>query len=119
VKAILIVGHGSRSINAQKEFDKILEIVSQKSKNIVKGCHMELCSPNISEAMVDLVENHPEVDEIEVLPLFLFEGIHIKKTIPELMEQEREKYPNVKIFLKKHLGADELIADLLLKRAEE
>ena len=65
-----------------------------------------------------IVEN-PGIKEIVVVPFFLFEGIHIREDIPEKIEGLEKKYPDVIFKFGKPIGADPMLAEILVKRAEE
>lgn len=119
MEAILVIGHGSRSLEAQNEFNRVVNMVSEKSGAIVKGASMELCDPDIPSAVEELLNENPEIKVIKAVPLFLFEGIHIKVDIPEILEKKREKYPHVEFRFGKPIGVESLLADILIKRSEE
>ncbi|MTI46554.1 sirohydrochlorin chelatase [Sporosalibacterium faouarense] len=117
-KALLIVGHGSRSKDAQETFNKMVELVREKSSyTIVEGAHMEICGPSIEEVVENLVKE--EVREILMVPYFLYEGIHIKQDIPNLIGKISEKYDGIKIKLGRPIGVEPMLADILISRAEE
>lgn len=118
-KAILIVGHGSRSTDAQDIFSEIVNMVTTKMPDkTVRGAHMELCSPSIESVIEDLVTNE-EVTSISLVPYFLYKGIHIKEDIPNIIEDLSNKYPHIKLKLGRPIGAEELLADILVQRALE
>jgi len=117
-RAILIVGHGSRSKDAQNIFNKIVQFVKDKSDySIVEGAHMELCEPSIPDVVGKMVQNH--VEEILVVPYFLYEGIHIKEDIPEIIEELSKKYTGLKFKMARPIGAEPMLADILIDRAKE
>ncbi|WP_026894565.1 sirohydrochlorin chelatase [Clostridiisalibacter paucivorans] len=117
-KGLLIVGHGSRSSDAQKTFEKVVDMVKEMaSYEMVAGAHMEISEPNIPMVVGGLVENG--IKNILVVPYFLYEGIHIKEDIPEIIGELSDKYKNVTFKMGKPIGAEPLLADIILKRAEE
>lgn len=119
MEAILIVGHGSRSNDAKKEFEKIIEIVNKKSGKIVKGAHMELAEPNIPTAIKEIVSKDENISLIKIVPYFLFSGIHIKEDIPEIIEELKIEYPNIDFKMGTAFGAEEMIGDLLIRKINE
>jgi len=117
-RAILIVGHGSRSKDAQNIFNEIVQIVKDKaSYDIVEGAHMELCDPSIPNVVEKMVQK--QVQEILVVPYFLYEGIHIKEDIPEIIEELSKKYNGLKFKMARPIGAEPMLADILIERARE
>jgi Uncharacterized conserved protein len=117
-KGILIVGHGSKSSDAVREFEQMVAYTSSQTEEfVVKGAHMELAEPNIPETVEALVAGG--VTDIRVLPYFLYTGNHIKQDIPEILAEVKQNYPNVKFSFGKALGFDPRIADILLAKADE
>ena len=120
MKVVMIVGHGSRSLKSQEDFKKVIDIIEKKLDHTkVYGTNMELSEPLMDDTIDKIVAENSELSEIVVVPFFLFEGIHIKKDIPEKLEEFRQKYPNIKITFGKPLGVDPAIADVLLNRINE
>ena len=120
MKAVMIVGHGSRSLKSQEEFKKIIDVMKEKLAHTkVYGTNMELAEPIMDDTIDQIVEENNGLSEIVVVPFFLFEGIHIKRDIPEKLNEFREKYPDVKFTFGKPLGADPILADVLFERISE
>jgi sirohydrochlorin cobaltochelatase len=55
-------------------------------------------------------------DQIQVLPLFLFQGTHAQKDIPGMIQVVQKKYPGCLIQSAPALGAHPALSKLLLKR---
>jgi sirohydrochlorin cobaltochelatase len=117
-KALLIVGHGSKSKDAVEIFEKIINLVKQKANyEFVFGAHMELAVPSIEKTVAELTKN--SVKEIIIIPYFLYEGNHIKFDIPKIIEKLKLDYPDVKFKFGKPIGFEPVLADILIKRAAE
>lgn len=118
LKGLLIVGHGSRSENAVAAFSQVVdEVRSRGVFGIVEGAHMELAEPGIEDAARSLYEHG--VREVVVAPYFLYEGMHLKKDIPELILVLSEKYPDMNFRIARPIGFEPVLADILIKRAGE
>jgi sirohydrochlorin ferrochelatase len=117
-KALLIVGHGSKSKEAVAIFEKIVKTVKDKSNyNFVFGAHMELASPDIEETVKIIAGKN--ISQIIIIPYFLYEGNHIKHDIPEIIEKLKIQYPNIIFKFGKPIGFEPVLADILIKRAQE
>jgi sirohydrochlorin ferrochelatase len=46
-------------------------------------------------------------------------GLHMKEDIPEILEEERKKYPGVEILMTRNIGADNKLAQIVLDRIGE
>lgn len=116
MKGLLIVSHGSRSKDAVNEFNQLIEMVRTQAAGFeVGGAHMELATPDIPTMVASMVEKG--VTNFTVVPYFLFNGNHIKQDIPEIIDGEKEKYPEVSFTLSSPIGAEPLMVGILLKRA--
>ena len=78
---------------------------------------MELAEPSLADAVDEAVAGG--ADEIVVQPCFLFDGMHIRRDIPEMLGGFASDHPGVSFRFGRPLGADARIADILLERAEE
>ncbi len=117
-KAMLIVGHGSKSESAVDAFNKMIDHVrSRCAYDIVAGAHMELAEPTIEKAVEDLTALKP--DEIVITPYFLYEGMHIKRDIPEIVGKLSKKYSAITFRIAKPIGFEPVLADILIQRADE
>ncbi|MDF2519827.1 MAG: cbiX [Clostridia bacterium] len=114
MKGILVIGHGSRSKEAKEAFFQIAEQLRQSLQGEVEGCFMEISEPHIPEAVEKLYSKG--VREITALPYFLFNGIHIKEDIPEILQSVKGKYTDLKISMAKPIGYHEAIVDILKER---
>ncbi|AHM57573.1 cobalamin (vitamin B12) biosynthesis CbiX protein CbiX (plasmid) [Peptoclostridium acidaminophilum DSM 3953] len=118
MEGILVIGHGSRSSDAKDIFFSIVNSLDARFPDkSVKGCFMEISSPNIEET-VEIMYSEG-VRSMVALPYFLFPGIHIKEDIPEILERIKAKYPDMSIAFAQPLGFDEKLVDILAHRAAE
>ena len=117
-RALLIIGHGSKSRDAVDVFEKIVEATAErKTYARVMGAHMELAVPSIEEASDILYKEG--FKEVVVVPYFLFEGNHIKFDIPEIFLNIQKTYPDLNFTLAKPIGFEPSMVDILLRRAKE
>lgn len=114
MKGILLVGHGSRSEDAQKVFSHIIEELGKKLQVEVQGCSMEISAPFIPETVEKMVQKG--VRHITVLPYFLYSGIHIKEDIPEILHEIKENYKDIEITMAEPLGYHDTLIDILVER---
>ncbi|MCL0058127.1 precorrin-8X methylmutase [Dehalococcoidia bacterium] len=116
----IILAHGSRN---GREVSEILGEISRKVKECLPS-HMKLVwaamqfnHPNLEEAINILVREG--VERVVIMPYFLFEGIHVTKDIPDLVNDIKQTYPEVEFVLAKTLGVDEPLIDLVVRRIQE
>lgn len=115
---IIVLGHGSRRLEANKEVETIAQMLAQRQKNcLVQAAFAEFAEPNLEKAANILVQQ--QVKEIIIVPLFLTVGNHLHRDIPNRVDQLSALYPQIHFKETKHLGADVLIVQLLEKRISE
>lgn len=111
----IILAHGSKRPETKLILDSIISKVSKKSgiKNI-DGAYLQLCEPLLEEVLKKQYENG--IRNIKVMPLFLFDGIHVLKDIPEYIEEITKELPGLEVTLTSHIGDDDRIADIVIDR---
>jgi sirohydrochlorin ferrochelatase len=118
MKAIILLGHGSRVPGAGKDMERAVSLLKEKyNLEMVTSCFMSRLGPHFPETLEKCVKDGAK--EVIVVPYFLNMGLHIRLDIPEMMQEEAEKYPGVKLVYGKQLGFDDAFVDILHKRIEE
>ena len=83
MKALLLVDHGSRRAEANRNLDRAAEVVREQAPELlVFTAHMELSAPDIDAAFAEAAK--AGVEELVVFPWFLANGRHVREDIPRL-----------------------------------
>lgn len=110
MKAILYIGHGTRSkkgsLEAKGFIEKVMERIDVPIQEI---CFLELTEPLIDEGFKRCVDKG--ATEITVVPLFLLAAGHIKQDIPEALEKLKVIYPDVEVHVSDPFGVQRGILD--------
>ena len=117
--AIIIVDHGSRRAESNDMLEEVARMFADRFASdfdVVEPAHMELAMPDIAAAYGKCVERG--ATHITLLPFFLARGKHWTKDIPSLTSQAAEQFPGTRYTVAEPLGIDDLILDLLRKRAD-
>jgi sirohydrochlorin ferrochelatase len=85
--------------------------------DMVEAGFLQLAKPGLTEAVEDIVGKGAK--RVVVMPLLLFSGNHVLKDIPEEIEKEQKKYPDVEFCYAKNIGADERIAQITGEKIED
>src|SRR6476660_4577382 len=103
MKAILYIGHGTRSKKGVKEADSFVKrVMAQIDVPIQEICFLELTDPCIEEGFFRCVERG--ATEITVIPLFLLSAGHIKKDIPQVLISLRKRYATIQVNVRDPFG---------------
>lgn len=110
MKAILYIGHGTRSQNGLNEVCSFVKRVRNRvNVPIQELSFLELADPNIETGFSRCVSRG--ATEIEIIPLFLLEADHINKDIPQVLTELRSRFPSVKVRLQKPFGVHDRMLD--------
>ncbi len=115
---VVVLAHGSKVKSGNEGLFKIVEMLRTMGKwDMVEAGFLQLAKPGLTEAVEDLIGRGAK--RVVVMPLLLFSGNHVLTDIPEEIEKERKKYPEVEFCYAKNIGADERIAQITRERIEE
>lgn len=118
MKALLLIAHGSRR---QQSNDEVVLLADKLKKNcagqydIIHAGFLELAETLIPDGIRKCVDDG--ATSIIVLPYFLNSGRHVIEDIPEIVDETKTSYPDTDIKVASHLGASELMMDLLISTA--
>ena len=115
---VVVLAHGSKVKSGNEGLFKIVEMLRAMGKwDMVEAGFLQLAKPGLTEAVEDIVGKGAK--RVVVMPLLLFSGNHVLKDIPEEIEKEQKKYPDVEFCYAKNIGADERIAQITRERIED
>ena len=115
---IIIVDHGSRRDESNRMLERVAALFAERFRgryDIVEPAHMELAEPSIATAYARCAERG--ATRVVVCPFFLGPGKHWTQDIPSLTAAAAAKFPHTRYHVAQTLGIDDLILDLLDKRA--
>ncbi|OHB99410.1 MAG: hypothetical protein A3G70_00830, partial [Planctomycetes bacterium RIFCSPLOWO2_12_FULL_39_13] len=115
---IILISHGSKLSSGNDGLFKVADMLRAMNRwDLVEAAFLQLAEPGFDEVVKKTVETG--VDRIVVVPLLLFKGNHVYKDIPEMLENEKAKYPQVEFVYANNIGADERIALIAADRIHE
>src|SRR3989339_579989 len=107
--SIILISHGSKLNSGNDGLFKVADMLRAMNRwDVVEAAFLQLAEPGFPEVVKQTVGTG--VDRIVVVPLLLFKGNHVFKDIPEMLENEKAKYPQVEFIYANNIGADERIA---------
>ena len=115
---IILISHGSKLNSGNDGLFKVADMLRAMNRwDVVEAAFLQLAEPGFPEVVKQTVGSG--VDRIVVVPLLLFKGNHVFKDIPEMLEDEKTKYPQVEFIYANNIGADERIALIAADRIHE
>ena len=112
-KALILIAHGSRVKKTAEEMQSLVEKIQAKVPDRrVTAAYMEIQSPGLLDVVSEQVENGAVI--IDILPLFFFEGRHMRDDIPAQVNECLEKFQKCEINLLPYIGSSEHFANALV-----
>jgi len=114
-RAVVLLGHGSRSPEATEQFLEVARMLAPRLPGArVYPAFMELAEPAFADAVARAVATGAR--RVEVLPCFLFAGNHIKSDVPGDLAKVAEQHPGIEFAMRGPIGPDPRLCDILLER---
>ncbi|MDP3732787.1 MAG: CbiX/SirB N-terminal domain-containing protein [Candidatus Omnitrophota bacterium] len=115
---IIILSHGSKLKKANTSLNKTIRVIRQKTGlDTIVPAYLQFCQPDLEKSIKNFITKGHQT--IIIIPFFLFNGNHVTRDIPHIIEKEKEKYPNVKFMHTKNIGEDTRISDIVSDMVEE
>lgn len=118
MEVILLVGHGSRVPEGNRELLEFAELVRQMAPQLViETSFLEFAEPTIEQGITRCVEQG--ATRVVLVPIILFAAGHAKLHIPAAIDQAKRQYPHVLFAYGRPIGIDQKIVDILKTRLAE
>ncbi len=116
MNSILILAHGSQIKETEAIVDSLVEKVKKRTgSELVQAAYLQFSEQDLESGIRQLSDKG--ADSIKVVPMFIFDGVHVTQDIPGELEEIRARYPDIKINLSRHIGDDDRLADIITDRA--
>ena len=100
---ILLFAHGARDTGWSRPFEQVArELRALRPEATVALAYLEFMPPEMGEAAATLAA--AGCSRIEVVPLFLGAGGHVRKDVPPLFAQLQSAHPGVRFTLHRAVG---------------
>jgi sirohydrochlorin cobaltochelatase len=119
MKAILLVGHGSRDPEGNEQIRQFIQQLkpSLDPSLLVETCFLEFELPNISQGIDTCVMKG--ASHVIVIPIMLLPAGHSKIHIPASIDEAKEKYPSIQFTYGRPIGVHEETFEICKARLEE
>lgn len=116
--AIVLFGHGARDPEWAAPMQRARErLLAMAVADEVVLAFLEFMTPTLAEAMDDLARRG--VTRVELIPMFLAQGGHLKRDLPDMIDAARARHPQLAIRLAPAVGEAEAVIAAMADYAAE
>lgn len=95
-QALILFAHGARAASWAAPFERLRDLVAAREPGVdVSLAFLELMSPRLPERAAELLAQG--VTDLTVVPVFLGQGGHVLRDLPEMIDQLRADHPQLTI----------------------
>ncbi|GGY57840.1 CbiX/SirB N-terminal domain-containing protein [Pseudoduganella sp. SL102] len=95
-QALILFAHGARAASWAAPFERLRDLVAAREPGVdVSLAFLELMSPRLPERAAELLAQG--VTDLTVVPVFLGQGGHVLRDLPEMIDQLRADHPQLAI----------------------
>ncbi|WEG15842.1 sirohydrochlorin chelatase [Alkalihalophilus pseudofirmus] len=119
MRAILLVGHGSRDPEGNEQVKRMIEELSTKLDPglLIETCYLEFAKPTIEQGIQTCVEKG--ASSVFIIPLMLLAAGHSKIHIPAAIDEAKERYPQIHFTYGRPFGIHEETLEICKDRLVE
>lgn len=116
-RAVLLIGHGSRDPEGNREFTRLVEQVGSclPGRRVAKA-FLELAEPDIAKTLEFLASQG--VREVWAVPVILLPARHVREEIPEILAREAARH-GIAVHYGRPLGRHPALLGILQDRLAE
>ena len=113
---IILLAHGSRDARWREPIEAVARRIGELQPGTLVQCaYLEMTAPDLPAAATALANQ--DVEAIDVVPLFLGMGKHLRDDLPGLIEWLRAANPDIAINLRPSIGESRELIDVLARIA--
>ena len=117
-RGLILLAHGARDPAWARPFEEVAQRVREGNPALqVRNAYLEFMAPNLVDAGRELAE--AGCGTVEVLPVFLGAGGHVRKDVPQQLATLMERHAQVTWQLRPAVGESPLLVAALAQIALE
>lgn len=103
VRALILFGHGARDPEWAQPLERVRALTRAARPDLhVELAFLEFMAPGLAQRVGEL--HAAGIREITVLPMFIAQGGHLKREVPELLAALRREHPAATLRLAPPIG---------------
>jgi len=116
--ALVLFAHGARDPEWANPLRRVQAAIRQRAAGVVvELAFLEFMAPKLHDCAAALVADG--ATKIVVMPMFIAQGGHLKREVPEMLGQLRSTWPEIQISLGDAIGENEIVVQAMANAALE
>lgn len=116
--ALILFAHGARDPEWANPLCRVQAAIRQRAAGMaVELAFLEFMAPNLHDCAAALVANG--ATKIVVMPMFIAQGGHLKREVPDMLARLRSTWPEVRFSLGEAIGENEIVVQAMATAALE
>ncbi len=104
-RALVLFAHGARNPQWAAPFQRLQVLVQSLQPDVnVSLAFLELMQPRLPELVRQLVQD--DCKDITVVPVFFGQGGHLLRDLPDMVDELRRTFPDIKLHVAAAVGED-------------
>jgi sirohydrochlorin cobaltochelatase len=117
MKAVIVLGHGSRAEGASNAMERVVELLRLRHAERIEPAYMELAEPSLATVLGRL---HADgIRQVVLVPYFLHFGIHLREDIPALLRDACAALAGLEVVMAPNLGYDDALVEVVERRLSQ
>lgn len=109
-RAVVLFAHGARDPRWAEPLEALRRRLEQRGCRVAVA-FLELMTPTLAEVVAALAAGGDRA--IEIVPVFLGQGGHVREDLPRLVDDVRSRHPQVDLRLAHAVGEDDGVLDAI------
>lgn len=111
-RALILFAHGARDPRWSEPFQRLQKILQTQLPDVsVSLAFLELMSPRLPELVQELEDDG--CTEATVVPVFFGQGGHVLRDLPVMIDELRQKHPEMTLKIAGAVGEDESVLNAI------
>ena len=111
-QAILLFAHGARDPEWAQPFERLrVALLARTPGAMVELAYLELMQPDLAAAVDDLASRGASA--VSVVPVFMAQGGHLKRDLPQRIDAVRARHPGLRISLQLAIGEAQTVIEAM------
>jgi sirohydrochlorin cobaltochelatase len=116
--ALILFAHGSRDPLWARPIEALAQRIRACAPDLTVACaYLELMAPDLQQCADTLLQASPDLQRIQILPVFFGMGRHAREDLPDLCEQLRQQHPQVLLEILPAVGEQVAVLDAIARSA--